>query len=48
MINRLTSLLAAGLLAGAAAHAESKTVTIAAVNNPAMIELKKLSAAFET
>jgi sorbitol/mannitol transport system substrate-binding protein len=48
MILRLASLLAAGLLARAAARAESKTVTIAAVNNPAMIELKKLSAAFES
>lgn len=39
--------LLALLLAGSGARAEPKAVTIAAVNNPAMIELKKLSAAFE-
>ena len=39
-------LLLAGFLTGAA-QAASSTVTIAAVNNPAMIELKKLSKGFE-
>ncbi|MBV8375880.1 MAG: sugar ABC transporter substrate-binding protein [Verrucomicrobia bacterium] len=36
------------VLIGASAIAEQKTVTIATVNNPAMIELKKLSPKFET
>src|SRR5882757_5945795 len=35
------------LFTGASAIAEQKTVTIATVNNPAMIELKKLSPKFE-
>ena len=35
-------------LVALSAMAEPKTVTIAAVNNPAMIELKKLSTQFET
>ncbi len=35
------------LFNGASLHAETRSVTIAAVNNPAMIELKKLSKAFE-
>ncbi len=40
-------LIVASLLAVTGLHAETKTVTIAAVNNPAMIELKKLSKKFE-
>ena len=48
MTKYLTPLLAALLLPGSGAGAESKTVTIAAVNNPAMLELKKLSTAFES
>src|SRR6266404_9087896 len=35
------------LVTAASAVAEQKTVTIATVNNPAMIELKKLSPKFE-
>jgi sorbitol/mannitol transport system substrate-binding protein len=35
------------LFLGATASAQQKTVTIATVNNPAMIQLKKLSAKFE-
>jgi hypothetical protein len=35
------------LATGATAQAQQKTVAIAAVNNPDMIELKKLSAKFE-
>lgn len=35
------------LITGVCAIAEQKTVTIGAVNNPAMIELKKLSSKFE-
>ncbi len=44
MIKRLLLALA---LSATFAQAETKTVTIAAVNNPAMIELKKLSKTFE-
>jgi polyol transport system substrate-binding protein len=40
-------LLAALLLSAASAFAQQKTVTIAVVNNPDQIELKKLSAKFE-
>jgi len=39
--------LLAVLLTGASVLAQQKTVTIAVVNNPAMIELKKLSPKFE-
>ena len=35
------------LFAGVSVLAQQKTVTIATVNNPAMIELKKLSTKFE-
>src|SRR5271163_760853 len=41
------SLLPAVLLTALGAAAAQSTVTIAAVNNPAMIELQKLSPAFE-
>ena len=45
---RPTLILLAGCwLAGLAGAAAPASVTIAAVNNPAMIELKKLSAKFE-
>src|ERR1700736_6766804 len=48
-MNRLVPpLLVAILLSAITALAEQKTVTIATVNNPAMIELKKLSSKFET
>jgi polyol transport system substrate-binding protein len=40
-------LLAAVCLSALSAHAQQKTVTIGVVNNPDMIELKKLSAKFE-
>src|ERR1700757_5330742 len=40
-------LLAAVLLSALSAFAQQKTVTIAVVNNPDMIELKKLSTKFE-
>jgi sorbitol/mannitol transport system substrate-binding protein len=47
-MNRLVPpLLVAILLSAITALAEQKTVTIATVNNPAMIELKKLSTKFE-
>src|SRR6202163_1845971 len=47
-MNRLVPpLLVAILLSAIAALAQQKTVTIATVNNPAMIELKKLSTKFE-
>src|SRR4029077_16319885 len=47
-MNRLVPpLLVAILLSAITALAEQKTVTIATVNNPAMIELKKLSTNFE-
>jgi len=45
MIQRLAFLVVA--VASTLAFAQQKTVTIAAVNNPAMIELQKLSAKFE-
>ncbi len=44
----LAGFLAACLAAAPQAWAQQKTVTIAAVNNPQMIELKKLSSKFET
>src|ERR1700745_1268433 len=47
MITRFAPALAAVLLSVASALAQQKTVTIATVNNPAMIELKKLSPKFE-
>src|ERR1700693_4284945 len=48
-MNRLVPpLLVAILLSAITALAEQKTVTIATVNNRAMIELKKLSSKFET
>ena len=47
-MNRLVPpLLVAILLSAITALAEQKTVTIATVNNPDMIELKKLSTKFE-
>jgi sorbitol/mannitol transport system substrate-binding protein len=47
-MKRLASpLLAAVLLSAASAFGQQKTVTIATVNNPDMIELKKLSPKFE-
>jgi sorbitol/mannitol transport system substrate-binding protein len=47
-MKRLASpLLAAVLLSAASAFAQQKTVTIAVVNNPDQIELKKLSSKFE-
>ncbi len=50
MTKHLTSLclLAASVLGAQDVLAQQKTVTIAAVNNPQMIELKKLSSKFET
>src|SRR5258708_4096821 len=39
--------LFAALITGVSVLAQQKTVTIGAVNNPAMIELKKLSPKFE-
>jgi sorbitol/mannitol transport system substrate-binding protein len=47
MITRFVPALMAVLLSVASALAQQKTVTIATVNNPAMIELKKLSPKFE-
>jgi len=47
MIKRLASTLLALLLASVAAQAQQKSVTIAVVNNPDMIRLKKLSSQFE-
>ena len=47
MIKRLAFPFLALLLVGMSAPAQQKTVTIATVNNPAMLELKKLSAKFE-
>jgi sorbitol/mannitol transport system substrate-binding protein len=44
---RLLSPILFLLFGVAATHAQQKTVTIATVNNPAMIELKKLSTKFE-
>jgi sorbitol/mannitol transport system substrate-binding protein len=43
---RLLSLLCPLLLGAAAVQAQRTTVTIAAVNNPDMLELKKLAAKF--
>ncbi len=47
MSKPILTLIASLLLAVTGLRAETKTVTIAAVNNPAMIELKKLSKKFE-
>src|SRR6201981_3585706 len=47
MIQRFAPALLAVLFTVASALAQQKTVTIATVNNPAMIELKKLSPKFE-
>jgi len=47
MSKQFVSLLPALLLAASGAGAGQNTVTIAAVNNPAMIELQKLSPKFE-
>lgn len=47
MIKRFAPALLAVLFTVASALAQQKTVTIATVNNPAMIELKKLSPKFE-
>src|SRR6202023_536962 len=46
-MKRFASPLFAVLLTGASVLAQQKTVTIATVNNPDMIELKKLSPKFE-
>jgi sorbitol/mannitol transport system substrate-binding protein len=48
MIQRFAPALLAVLFTVASALAQHKTVTIATVNNPAMIELKKLSPKFES
>jgi sorbitol/mannitol transport system substrate-binding protein len=48
MLKRFLLPLLACTLFGAGAEAQQKTVTIATVNNPDMIELKKLSSKFET
>ena len=47
MMKRCAFPLLAVLLTGASVLAQQKTVTIATVNNPDMIELKKLSPKFE-
>ena len=47
MIQRFGPAILAVLFTVASALAQQKTVTIATVNNPAMIELKKLSPKFE-
>ena len=47
MIQRFAPALLAVLFTVASSLAQQKTVTIATVNNPAMIELKKLSPKFE-
>src|ERR1700746_1488565 len=46
-MKRNLAILVTVLFTGASAIAQQKTVTIATVNNPAMIELKKLSPKFE-
>lgn len=46
-MKRHLAIFVTALFTGASAIAEQKTVTIATVNNPAMIELKKLSPKFE-
>src|ERR1700761_1914811 len=47
MKSPLTAFFCSLLFAATALQAEQQTVTIAAVNNPDMLELKKLSAKFE-
>ena len=47
MIQRFALAILAALLTAASALAQQKTVTIAVVNNPDMIRLKKLSSKFE-
>ena len=47
MIQRFALVILAALLTAASALAQQKTVTIAVVNNPDMIRLKKLSSKFE-
>src|SRR5215470_9616158 len=47
MIQRFAPAILAALLTGASALAQQKTVTLAVVNNPDMIRLKKLSSKFE-
>src|SRR6516225_10271891 len=47
MIQRFVPTILAVLFTVASSPAQQKTVTIATVNNPAMIELKKLSTKFE-
>ena len=47
MIRCFAPAIVAALLTGAGALAQQKTVTIAVVNNPDMIRLKKLSSKFE-
>jgi polyol transport system substrate-binding protein len=47
MKKKLSALCVAGLTALSCAFAQQKTVTIAVVNNPDMIRLKKLSSKFE-
>ena len=47
MIQRFALAILAALLTGASALAQQKTVTLAVVNNPDMIRLKKLSSKFE-
>src|SRR5262245_5173887 len=46
-MKRIAFPLLAVLITGASVLAQQKTVTIAAVNNPPMLELKKLSTKFE-
>jgi sorbitol/mannitol transport system substrate-binding protein len=46
-MKRYIAILITILITGVCAIAQQKTVTIGAVNNPAMIELKKLSSKFE-
>ena len=48
MLKRLLLPLLAFTLGSSVVQAQQKTVTIATVNNPAMIELKKLSSKFES
>jgi sorbitol/mannitol transport system substrate-binding protein len=48
MLKRLLLPLLAFTLVSSGVQAQQKTVTIATVNNPAMIELKKLSSKFES
>lgn len=47
LIAAATRILAGAALASSALAAQAATLTIATLNNPDMIELKKLSPAFE-